>query len=502
MSGAIASERVRAELEKILSSARFSRSERLRKFLRYLVEVTLSGRLELLRELPLGMDVFERGTDFDPRVDPIVRIDARRLRARLSEYYEGEGAFDEIEIVLDRGGYVPAFRRRETVRSIAEAKVRERLVTVLPFESWSTAPDERHFGKVLTEEMVTALGQLAGWQIRVCSSEGVGSGGAEDAATIVRGGILRSGKIVRVSVNLVNAADGSLLASQRFDRHEAEGYELQQDVIRYVVARLSGAAGAASEDSEAFHLYLQGRYLMNQGTPEALQKAVRCFQRVVDRDAQSSRAWAGMAAALNTLLLLGAADPAVAVPQARRAAAKALEGEPDLPEVKTVHAAAMALAEDNIAGAQGTLESVIQTHPHFLPARIAYVAHCLLPRGDVAAAGQELEIAIGADPSNPSALYLLSLVQCAQHRCDEAQRTLEAILKISPDFPACWLQLAEIHRRLGNGQEALNAYDRFERLSPAPDAARIRAVPARAESRLSVTGRPKELAAGSTAGLS
>lgn len=503
MSVSIASERVRAQLEKILASAPFSRSERLRRFLRYIVEVKLSGRLALLRELPLGMDVFERGTDFDPRLDPIVRIDARRLRARLTGYYEGEGAFDEVEIILGRGGYVPSFQLRETVHCEANPAIRQRLLAVLPFESWGAAADCKHFGKVLTEEIVSALGQIPGWRIRVGSSEGVPWDAAEAPETIVRGSIRRSGTSVRVAVNIVDGADGSLLFSRGFGRRETEGCELQEDVIRYVVTRLGGGAGAPTGDSEALHLYLQGRYLMNQGTPEALHRAARCFQMVVERDPQSIRAWAGMAAALNTMLLLGSADPALAIPEAKRAAAKALEGEPHLPEVKTVSATAMALAEDDIANAQRTLESVIEEHPHFVPARIACAAHCLLPQGYVAGARREVEIAIAADPTNPSALYVLSLVQSAEHRFGEARRTLEAILRISSDYPACWLQMAEVHRRMGNGQEALVAYQHYERLSPVPRAARANQMPAAESPSPAVTAcRPKARAAGSTAGLS
>jgi serine/threonine-protein kinase len=503
MSVSIASESVREELEKILASGPFSRSERLRRFLRYVVEVKLSGRLGLLRELPLGMDVFERGTDFDPRLDPIVRIDARRLRARLTGYYEGEGAFDEVEIVLDRGGYVPSFRLRETVRSDSNPGLRKRSVVVMPFESWSAAADSKHFGKVLTEEIVSALGQIPGCRIRVGSSEGAQWDAAEAPDTIVRGSIRRSGTSVRVAVNIVDGSGGSLLFSRCFDRREAEGCELQEDVIRYVVTRLGGGAGAQSGDSEALHLYLQGRYLMNQGTPEALQRAVGCFQKVVEREPQSSRAWAGMAAALNTMLLLGSADPALAVPQAQRAADKALEGEPHLPEVQTVCATVMVLAENDIANSRRRLESVIEAHPYFVPARLARAAHCLLPHGHVPEARREVEIAIAADPANPSALYVLSLVQCAEHRFGEARQTLEAILNISPDYPACWLQMAEVHRRTGNGQEALAAYQRYEQLSPAPLTARTEPLPAAVSPSPAVTSRCLVArAGGSTAGLS
>jgi len=501
MSALIPPERVRAQLEKILASAPFSRSERLRRFLRYLVEVKLSGRLGLLRELPLGMDVFERGTDFDPRLDPIVRIDARRLRARLTGYYEGEGAFDEVEIVLERGGYVPLFRLRETIPCERNPGLRQRSVAVLPFASWSAEADSRHFGKVLTEEIVSALGQIPGWRIRVGASDAAQWDAAEVPETIVRGSIRRSGASVGVAVNIVDGADGSLLFSQRFDRRETEGHELQEDVIRYVVTRLGGGAGAPPGDSESLHLYLQGRYLMNQGTPEALERAVRNFQKVVEKDPQSSRAWAGMSAALNTMLLLGSADLAPTIPEAKRAAAKALEGEPLLPEAMTVSATAMVLADDDFDNARRTLEAVIEAHPHFVPARIACAAHCLLPQGDVPEARREVEMAIAADPANPSALYVLSLVQCAEHRFGEALQTLETILRISPDYPACWRQMADVYRSTGNGQEALEAYKRYEQLAPVPRPVRT-PMPAAEPALPPVTARhPKVRAADSTAAL-
>lgn len=465
MSVSVDSGRVREQLDKVLASAAFSRSDRLRKFLRYIVEVTLSGRLELLRELPLGVDVFHRGTDFDPRLDPIVRIDARRLRSRLADYYEGEGAFDELDIVLGRGSYVPSFRIREAAPSIVSLQPRTRSVAVLPFESWNMGSGDHQFGKVLTEEVVSALGQNPNWQIRVWRAEPVHT--VEGVQIIVRGGILQTGPFVRVVVNIVDAADNSLLSSQRFERHESAGDELRTDVVHYVLARLGGKALDPEGDSEALHLYLQGCYLVNQGTPEALERAVRCFQNVVERDPRSGRAWAGMSASLNTLLLLGCADPASTPQRMRHAAEKALASELDLPEAKAALAASLALQDGDIAGAQRMLESAIAEHPHFVGPRITYAAYCLLPRGQVAEAKQNLEIALAADPSNPSALYLLGLTQCRAFHYEEARQTLEGMLKIHPNYPACWYQLAEAHRRAGNGEKALAAYQRFEQTCPA-----------------------------------
>jgi hypothetical protein len=107
--GPIASADVRRHLEKILASDGFVRSERLSRFLRYVVETTLEGRLDELKEYIVGLEVYHKGPDFDPRMDTAVRVDARRLRARLDEYYAGPGAGDAVRILLPKGGYVPVF---------------------------------------------------------------------------------------------------------------------------------------------------------------------------------------------------------------------------------------------------------------------------------------------------------------------------------------------------------------------------------------------------------
>jgi TolB-like protein/Tfp pilus assembly protein PilF len=79
------------------------------QFLRHIVEVTLAGESERLKESILGIEFFQRGNDFDPRLDPIVRVEARRLRARLEEFYSGEGANHSVRIEIPRGAYVPVF---------------------------------------------------------------------------------------------------------------------------------------------------------------------------------------------------------------------------------------------------------------------------------------------------------------------------------------------------------------------------------------------------------
>jgi Tol biopolymer transport system component len=98
---------VRAQLERILASAVFSRSAQMRRLLTFLVEQRLIGRGHTLKEAVLAHEVYGKGADFDGGTDPVVRVDARRLRDKLREYYEGRS--DPVVISLPKGSYVPVF---------------------------------------------------------------------------------------------------------------------------------------------------------------------------------------------------------------------------------------------------------------------------------------------------------------------------------------------------------------------------------------------------------
>jgi len=104
---------VQTELEHILESRWFRESAQLRVMLRHVVEETLAGRQDGLKEYSLGLAVFHRAPDYDPRNDAIVRVQASQLRKRLASYYEHEGSSSTLHIDLPRGGYVPAFHEAQ-----------------------------------------------------------------------------------------------------------------------------------------------------------------------------------------------------------------------------------------------------------------------------------------------------------------------------------------------------------------------------------------------------
>ena len=102
---------IRGQLQKILASRTFRAAQGQRKFVAYTVEEVLAGRAHLLKEYAIATEAFGRDASFDPRLDPIVRTEARKLRARLAKYYETEGAGDHLRIELRKGSYIPCFHR-------------------------------------------------------------------------------------------------------------------------------------------------------------------------------------------------------------------------------------------------------------------------------------------------------------------------------------------------------------------------------------------------------
>lgn len=108
----IAEQDLRAELDRILASRGFAGAARMGKLLSHVVARTQAGEIDQLKEYAVGVEVFDRDANYDPRLDSIVRVEAGRLRSRLDEYYNGEGSASPIRISLPRGGYVAKFERR------------------------------------------------------------------------------------------------------------------------------------------------------------------------------------------------------------------------------------------------------------------------------------------------------------------------------------------------------------------------------------------------------
>src|SRR3984957_19238760 len=182
---------VRGQLKRVLESPGFSRNERLSGFLRFVVEGHLDGKDHELKESVIAVEVFGRSPGFDSRLDPVVRTEAIRLRARLSDYYLKDGKADELVIELPKGGYVPRFREiAATLPSVTPTRSRTRhwvaiglaglaialaatvwwqtrlrtpiATAVLPLKNTSNDPANEYFADGLTDELIRNLSIIDG----------------------------------------------------------------------------------------------------------------------------------------------------------------------------------------------------------------------------------------------------------------------------------------------------------------------------------------------------
>src|SRR5712692_2587499 len=138
--------RVRAQRERILASAAFAGAERASSFLRFVVERALEGRTGEIKESVIAVEVLGRSPAFDSKSDPIVRVEAGRLRDRLSSYYQSEGVADHVLVALPKGGYVPEFSERRPLPPTNRTAVLQ--FSILPpenasFDSFAVSPDGR-----------------------------------------------------------------------------------------------------------------------------------------------------------------------------------------------------------------------------------------------------------------------------------------------------------------------------------------------------------------------
>jgi eukaryotic-like serine/threonine-protein kinase len=161
---AIPSEEVEAELQRILSSTTFRNAPRHSEFLRFVVGKALAGKAETVKEYLIGLEVFHRRSDYDPATDPIVRAEARRLRARLAEYYATLGEHSQLRITLPKGAYVPIFARNGVEAPPAETDPEPLLVK--PAASVPTPaivpPAERFPRRWLALAAVVVIASIAG----------------------------------------------------------------------------------------------------------------------------------------------------------------------------------------------------------------------------------------------------------------------------------------------------------------------------------------------------
>jgi TolB-like protein/Tfp pilus assembly protein PilF len=464
---------IREHLSVLMSSTAFAQVDRLKRFLRYVVEETVAGRSENLKEYSIGVEVFDREGSFDPRTDPIVRVQARRLRARLARYYEEEGRHEEIRIELPKGGYAPVFHRCAPTlkRTVATTLASRNTITVLAFSDRSPKGDMRYFCEGISEEIINALAKLQ--QVRVVVPATGIEVGAAQAATIISGSVRKFGDALRITVQFVDSANGSYLWSDTLDRLAGNELAIQEEIAQAVLGKIKtdliGSDGRRTRrpaNVAAYNLYLQGRYHCSQRTDAGLRKALEFFERAIAEDRQYAAAYSGLADAYSLLSHYGVLPPAEVWTKAASNAAWAVLMDEDLAEAHTSLAHVKATQDWDWHGAQHEYQRAISLDPRSATAHHWYAVTCLVQLGRLDDALDEMLLAQTLDPvstiisrDTARVLFYRREFEAALEQCD---RTIER----DPYFSGTYWMLGLVQELLGDLDEAAAAFQRGIQLVP------------------------------------
>ena len=461
---------VAAQLDRIVSGPPLSSSPSLCRLLRFVVEETLAGRTGSLKEYSLGVVVFERGDEFDPRMDPIVRVQARNLRVRLAQYYAGPGADDLVVIDLPKRTYVPVFRCRiEEQTQAAPAQPAEPPVPAV--EAAAEPSVERQLE--LPAELV------------VLASEPVD--GKQFAARAPTGRIWPRPRWAMIAAVAVLALLG-ITAFWRFRPAET--------------ARLRPAETARKAihepDPTALDLYIRGRYLMDRQTEQSFHDSIDSFNRAVARDPQFAPAYAGLADAYNVLAQFGYISPKEGMEQARSAAQRALDIDPGLAEGHVSLTAIIEAYDWKWAAAEREYRRALELNPSLPEAHLWYgmflrdqgrlqealselrraaqldpfsvfsslnLAHAYMLAGNVSGAEEQARHAADIAPGTATAEVLLSNIYRAQGRAAEADAALSRARQFSAGNPHAISVLACAYGRHGQRDESVRLFHQLELLA-------------------------------------
>ncbi len=473
-------QQVRRQLERILASVSFQQVDRLRRFLSFVVLEAIAGREDELKEYVVGVQVFGKETSFDPRADPVVRVQARRLRARLVRYYAEEGQADEILIELPKGGYSPVFSRREVALpqgrpSLSAAIVHRNSACVLTFADHSAAGDQGYFCKGLREEIVHRLSSLSDLQVFTGECPDTGAPRQAGAAITVTGSVRTAGDRIRVTAQLVDGATGCCVWSTTVDGVLGDVFDLQERVASAVADKIGpelvglasrGRGRPGTVNLAAYNLYLQGRYHLSQRTEESLRKAVELFEKSLAEDAEFGRAHAGLSDAYSLLAHYGVIGPADAWTKVAASAASAVMLDGASAEAYTSLGHAKATQDWDWQGAEQAFRRAMALDPRYATAPHWYSTSVLVPTGRLDEAVSKMLLAQSLDPVSAIIARDVAMMFYYKRDYDSALEHCDSSIELNPHFPPVYLALSYVQEQRNELDEAEAALERAVNLSP------------------------------------
>jgi TolB-like protein/Flp pilus assembly protein TadD len=442
--------------------------------------------VERHRQLVWRADIVKRLWDPGVFIDVEMGVNTaiRKLRQALRDSKESPSF---IETVSGKGYRFIAPVTSPVAGAALQASAQSEsrmMLAVLPFENYSSDPDQEYFSDGLTEETISHLGGMNPERMGVIArtssmaykrtTKSVRQIGAELGVDyILESSVRREDNQVRITSQLIRVEDQTHIWTSNYDRDVTSVFAIQRElsaaIARHVGLQLlperpGALAGRQTGKVEAHDAYLRGRYFWNQLSAVTTKRAMEYYGRAVELDPEYALAWSGMADAYATSPVHADKPPLQVWPRAREAVAHATASGPELPEVHTSLGLLKFWLDWDWVAAEAAYRKSIALDPCYSPAhRFLGIVLSHMARHDEAS--MALRQARDLDPLNATNHALSAQVAFAARDYSVAVQFAQQAITIDPEFWVGYIQLAQASERVGNSEIALDALNNAGRFS-------------------------------------
>jgi len=368
-------------------------------------------------------------------------------------------------------------------------------IAVLPFLNLSSDKENEYFGDGLAEEVINALTKLENLRVTARTSAFVFRGAQENireigeklhVSSVLEGSVRKAGNRVRISVQLIDVAEGNNLWSERYDREMTDVFEIQDEISQAIVARLKVRLGSQSgsgsvpggiaggdaarparplvkrytENLDAYDLYLKGRFELYKMTREGLDASKQLFGEAIRLDPNYALAHDGLAYSWYLEGFLGFVAPKDAMPRAKAAVRRAIELDETVAEAHATLGVILALYDWDWAGAERELIRSIELNGASPVCRDGYAFYYLRPVGRIEEALSETQQALSLDPLSIIFRVHLAFLFYLQKKYEHSIAQFRKVLEMSPQYYLAHAMMGNVYTLAGDFDDALVCYAR------------------------------------------
>ncbi len=355
-------------------------------------------------------------------------------------------------------------------------------LVVLPLENLSNDPEQEYFADGMTDQLITNLAQISALKVISRTSamryKGTKKSLPEIARelhvdAVVEGAVMWVGGRVRISAQLIEAPTDYHLWAASYERDLRDVLSMQEEVTRAIASEIRVNLSAQEQarlastrpiDPEAYRFYLKGRYYWNKRSLEGFQKAIEYFQQAIAKDPAYALAYVGLADTYTYFSFFDVVPPREAMPNAKAAAARALEIDGSLGEAHVSLGYVSYMYDWDWPAAGKHFEQALTLNPAYSRAHTFYPFYL----SSLGRSEEALEVAkrsLDLDPASPAVNHSLAVQFYFARQFDQAIEQAQRTLELDPNFAISYELLGEVYVSRGMYREGLSALEKYSALS-------------------------------------